>query len=121
MKKKAIVVDDEPSNLKLTITFLKMLGFEVFEFSNPLDVMDVIESINPRVDLLVTDFDMPQMNGAKLIKKIKEKKPKIQTICVSGLDNKAVCDSNGCNIFLMKPLRFKFFKEAVEFLFPPLE
>ncbi len=121
MKKKVILVDDDEQVLKLTATFLKMLGFEVFKFSNPLNVIDFIETINPKIDLLVTDFDMPWVNGGELIGKMREKKPNIKTICISGSSlNKEFCDASGCDIFLSKPFEWKEFNQAVRRLFPSL-
>ena len=117
MRKKVIVVDDEMSIVSLTSSFLRAMGWEVFEFLDPKNVVDVINEINPRVDFLITDFTMPGMNGVELIKIIKEKKPQIKTMCMSGYNKEA---ESGCDEFIFKPFTFKEFKERVDKLFPPL-
>lgn len=119
MKRKAIVVDDELTLARLVAAFLKSMGWEVFEFSHPQDVVNVVNKINPKVDLLITDWAMPQMNGAELIKLVKEKKPHIKAICMSGLKRKEACIENGCNKFLFKPFSLDEFKLAIDALFPP--
>jgi two-component SAPR family response regulator len=118
MRKKVIIVDDEPAMLKLMTNILKTMKFEVFDFSDPRNVLEVIRDINPKVDLLITDYDMPGMTGGELATEIKELRPKMKIICVSGLpENSKNCKA--CNIFIAKPIQIKTLKLAVEQLFPP--
>ncbi|MFZ2975525.1 MAG: response regulator [Candidatus Moraniibacteriota bacterium] len=117
MRKKVIVVDDEMSIVNLVSSFLRTMGWEVFEFSDTNDVIDVVSEINPRVDFLITDFVMPGKNGAELIKIIKEKKPQIKAMCMSGFNKEA---ESGFDEFISKPFTFKEFKAKVDKLFPPL-
>ncbi len=118
-KKKVMLVDDNEQVLTVTTRILSAMGWEVLAFPDPQVAVEIVDKINPKIDLLFTDFNMPRMNGAELIKIIKEKKPNIKTICMSGLDNKKDCDSNGCNIFLSKPVGVSEIQMAVDELFPP--
>lgn len=118
-KLKILVVEEEPAILNFVAIVLRMMENEVFEFSSPQVVMDVMNKINPKVDLLFTDFGMAGMNGDELIRIIKNDKPAIKTICMSGYDEKRVCEESGCNIFLLKPITIEDIKKAVDELFPP--
>ena len=71
--KKILIVDDHPivlNGLKLMIE--SMNTYEVVaSLTNPLLVFDYLKSID--VDLLITDLEMPEMNGIQLIKAVREK------------------------------------------------
>ena len=57
--KKILIVDDSPSHRLLLKTYLK--GFVIIEAENGIEALKVLEDNN--VDLIVCDFEMPEMNG----------------------------------------------------------
>ncbi len=69
-KKKAVVVDDFRSIREIVKKLLEIKEFEVFESANGEEAMKIFDGT--RYDLLITDYDMPLMDGANLVKKLRE-------------------------------------------------
>ena len=69
MKKVILVADDSPSIRKFVSFSLTMQGYEVI---SACDGMEALEKLpNAKVDLVVTDLNMPNMDGFELIKAIR--------------------------------------------------
>jgi CheY-like chemotaxis protein len=63
-----LVVDDEWLSLEYARTLLEELGCEVVTATCGIEALDAL-SVNERIDVLVTDFQMPGMNGLELIER----------------------------------------------------
>lgn len=80
---KIIIVDDIPALSFFIECLLHDAGFSNYQsFDDPKDALEHIKSNKP-VDLIITDFYMPGMNGLELLKKAKEICNQIQGIIVS--------------------------------------
>ncbi len=77
MKKRVLIVDDFETTTYTVGTTLRMQGYEVFKANNGIDALKVLDA--NEIDLLVTDYEMPGMNGAELIEKMRER-PKYKQI-----------------------------------------
>jgi len=76
------VVDDEPI-ITLTLgQILRLQGFEVSCFTNPLKALEAIYSNAP--DLLITDVIMPEMSGIELAIVVREAFPSCTVLLFSG-------------------------------------
>ena len=65
-----MVVDEQEIQRDITIRILKSLeGIETIEAENGMEALQVMEEIRP--DMLITDVQMPEMDGIELLKKIK--------------------------------------------------
>lgn len=109
-----ISVDDEPVNITLIEELAKEMGKEIKlkSFLNPIDALKyVIE--NP-IDIMLTDFMMPNMNGAELIERAKIMRPEMLSVIITGSgDNEAIklqALKAGANDFLTKPLHISEFQ-----------
>lgn len=70
MKKTILVVDDF-ENTRWVIQFtLRKLDCEILQASNGKEAMKFFDGRN--IDLLITDLNMPEMNGIELVKKVRE-------------------------------------------------
>jgi two-component system chemotaxis response regulator CheY len=69
MSKTALIVDDSMSMRQLVAMTIKEAGFDVIEGSNGKEALDKIG--NQKLDLVVTDLNMPIMDGITLIKNIR--------------------------------------------------
>src|SRR2546426_3571046 len=78
------VVDDEPMVGDVVLAILKMGGFQPVFFEDPQAALKALSEANPKPDLLLTDFQMPQMTGRELIQKCKQDQPGLKTILYSG-------------------------------------
>ncbi|MGM0932022.1 MAG: ATP-binding response regulator [Bacteroidota bacterium] len=83
--KKALVVDDEPSQLALTQELVKSLGLTCESSLNGYDALNKLKS--DKFDLVLTDIQMPRMDGLELISQIKED-PKIKNIPVIAISGR---------------------------------
>lgn len=78
---KLLIIDDSIENLKLMVSVFENLrsGIEIFQTNNPLKAFEIAQQTLP--DLIITDWNMPFMNGIELIEQIKES-PKLNNIPV---------------------------------------
>lgn len=70
MRKRILVVDDTPLNLKLAAAFLKRGGWEVAEAIDGMTAMDLLAS-DPEFDALLLDISMPGMSGEELCRAVR--------------------------------------------------
>ncbi len=66
MARVVLVVDDEPSVLHVTVEMLEDLGREVIAATNGFEALEKL-SAEPRVEVLITDVNMPGMDGYELV------------------------------------------------------
>ena len=104
MKKiNVLLVDDMVLVLESTAAFLKR-EFNVYTAGNGKEAWDILQS--QEIDCLVTDANMPTMNGFELLTKIDEKNYDIKTILVNGAyDMSAKGESVGLKVdaYIQKP------------------
>lgn len=69
-KQTFIVVDDDINLLNLTSGVLKQEQHQVYSFSNPIKALETIQNTN--FDFVITDIQMPQIDGFMFLEKLKE-------------------------------------------------
>ncbi len=84
-----LVIDDQPEVLDVITAYLEAAGAEVAATTNPEDVLDALRDDPGNWDLLVTDFDMPDMTGAQLADAAKAIVPGLPIILVTALAGEA--------------------------------
>jgi len=77
-----LVVDDEQAIVSLTANILTEYGYRVFSAHNGLQALQLLEK--EKVDLIITDLIMPQMDGYQLAAEVKRLYPQIRIQLVSG-------------------------------------
>ena len=85
-----LLVDDEPMLLSLFVTALRPLGCEMFESTSVSSAIELCANPEFTVDLVISDFQMPQMNGVQLANILRTQRPKLDFIFVTG--NGEVCE-----------------------------
>ncbi len=92
-----ICIDDDPLILKLlSFQLNKVIEHETTIVECFLDPMEVIENIDSLISnglevlLLLVDYQMPNINGAELIRNIKQKYPELKCIMLSGQANNII-------------------------------
>lgn len=78
-----LVVDDDPLIAMSTSMMVEDLGHEVIEVHSGSDALDVLRS-GQNIDLLLTDFSMPKMNGAQLAEAAKQIRPGLPILIATG-------------------------------------
>ena len=82
-KKTVLLVDDEADIRELYKLVLESAGFTVIAVSNAADALERLTA--HAVDLVITDYQMPEMHGDRLIGVIRKQYPGLPTILASGL------------------------------------
>jgi putative two-component system response regulator len=80
-KPKITIVDDDPQIGHLLTKYLTKKNYVVTSFTSPKQALKHLE--NKPVDLMITDMNMPEMNGLEVIKAVKESNPKLPIILMS--------------------------------------
>jgi len=79
-----LVVEDEPSLLKLTRNTLRAMGHTVFEAGDASEALAISRKTEIVIDLLLTDVIMPGMSGKKLADALLTERPGIGVLYMSG-------------------------------------
>src|SRR5713101_4051548 len=79
-----LLVEDEEGLRALNARGLTSRGFTVIEAGNGVEALEELEKQGGRVDLVVSDVVMPEMDGPTLLKELKKRNPDIKIIFVSG-------------------------------------
>jgi CheY-like chemotaxis protein len=69
-KKIILCVDDNEQDLSILKFMLSTNGYRVVSASNGADAIDIFADLN--VDLVLSDYAMPQMNGSQLVNRLKQ-------------------------------------------------
>jgi len=115
MAKRILVADDERAIVNLAKRALEIKGYQIDFAYNGKDALDIAKSKyqnNESIDLLISDTDMPVMNGHELIKEIKNLDNKIKIMQMSGYGGNV--KSEHADAFLKKPFEIDKFYESVE-------
>ena len=83
-KERILFIDDETIIIELGTDMLTHLGYRVESFQDPLKALSSLKSEPNRYDLVITDFNMPKMNGDVLVQEIEKVKPDLPIILCSG-------------------------------------
>jgi DNA-binding response OmpR family regulator len=68
-----LVVDDAGVVRRLSFRVLSEAGYRVFEAAGALEALEVMEMLHGRIDLVLVDVVMPEVNGVDLVRLIREK------------------------------------------------
>jgi signal transduction histidine kinase/ActR/RegA family two-component response regulator len=79
-----LVVEDEPSILRVTKTMLEQMGYVVLTAGTPAEALRQAEQHGPEIHLLLTDVVMPEMSGPDLAKKLLSLHPHLKALFMSG-------------------------------------
>ncbi|EPY00417.1 response regulator [Magnetospirillum fulvum] len=101
----ALVVEDSASDRAMLVGLLRLYGFAVLEASDGLQGLAVAEAA-PRLDLVVTDYEMPGLDGIQLVRRLRVRHPR-DRLAIIGLSASLGAISaqfikNGANDYLNK-------------------
>lgn len=104
-----LIVDDSGIYRKIIRSFLGTYGFKFLEAKNGPEALEIIKS-TPDLGLVITDYEMPGMDGATLCTKIRDIKTRneLPIIGISSFEDKllsAKIIKSGANDFLPKPFQ----------------
>lgn len=102
-----IVVDDEEAIVDWTRQVLSKLGYDVVAVTDSREALERIKQLPHEIDLVLTDMDMPRMNGLDLSRQIKAIRPDLPIILCTGFSGGLTEDmiqNSGILEILMKPV-----------------
>lgn len=120
MKKRILVVDDEPNLAFLLAENLVDLGpdYEIAVSHSGSEALD-LNTQNP-FDLVITDLMMPEMNGLTLSKRLNEENPSIKLILMTAYGNEEIAlkaKNLGICSYITKPFEMEDMLTAVQTAF----
>ena len=109
---KIMVVDDE-TDLEVLIKqkYRKQIRQKEYEFLFAINGRDALEKLvsNPEVDIILSDINMPEMDGLTLLSELQESSPLIKSVIVSAYGDMAnirTAMNRGAFDFITKPINF---------------
>ncbi|ANV98094.1 two-component system response regulator [Helicobacter enhydrae] len=116
---KLLVVDDSSTMRRIIKNTLQRLGYEdILEAENGVEAWDLLDK-NPSVNVLITDWNMPEMNGLELVKKTRADSrftdiPIIMITTEGGKAEVIIAIKAGVNNYIVKPFTPQVLKEKLE-------
>jgi DNA-binding NtrC family response regulator len=98
-----LVVDDTPPILKLVVAILNSANFNVLEASSGKEAIKVATNHSGKIDLLLSDVQMPLMTGPDLGQALKKLRPDLHVMLMSGLAGGNMLVLNYGWAFIEKP------------------
>src|SRR5438105_10964713 len=120
MAEKILIVDDEP-DLELLINqrFRKQIRDKIYEFEFAANGRIALEKLeqHPTIGLVMTDINMPEMDGLTLLEKMKAIQRPLRAVVVSAygdMQNIRTAMNRGAFDFVTKPVDFNDFELTME-------
>lgn len=117
---KILVADDE-TDLELLIKqkFRRQIREKKYEFSFALNGNEAIRHLtaNPDIEILLSDINMPEVDGLTLLGKLSEVSPLVKTVMVSAygdMENIRTAMNRGAFDFVLKPVNFEDLELTIE-------
>lgn len=109
-----LAIDDNNDFLQLLKDLLEPCGYDVTTAQNPVKALEVFQRDKDKYKLILLDYYMPQLDGAKTFEWLRKISPNIKVIVCSGADElrlRQIQAQHKINGYLHKPFRVK---EALE-------
>jgi len=106
-KKRILVVDDDPTLIKMIKIYFENLGFSISLAGSGVEALKAFDEEPP--DVMILDIRMPGMDGIKVCRKIRLEKGNLKTpiIAITGYHNEKIKKdvmAAGANAYMEKPL-----------------
>jgi len=112
-----LLVDDDPMVIEVGTRLLKILGYEVLEARGGREAIDICRASKDKIDLVILDMIMPDLNGSETYDRMKDIDPGIKVLLTTGysIDGEASeIMERGCDGFLQKPFSINELSEKIE-------
>ncbi len=110
-----VSIDDNENNLFLIESICQDMNLNIKSFSQPLDAL--LYSLQNNIDLIITDYMMPELDGLELIQEFRKQKKNIPIIMITAAGDDEKIHKKafelGVNDFLSKPINSTLFEARV--------
>lgn len=119
MKKRILVVEDFASIRTFVCETLNRKGYDTIGAANSKEAMSILSQANTEINLVLTDYNMPDGTGYELLKKIKGNTatmniPVIFLTTESSPDKMKLAKDAGLSAWVKKPYRAENFFEQIQ-------
>ena len=97
-----LLVEDDDAVRTVVSLFLEEIGYTVYEAATPAVALELARDLSRPIDLVLTDYVMPGMNGRVMMERILELRPQLRCIYASGFSSEHVQLSKEA-YFIQKP------------------
>ena len=121
-EKKLLLVDDDESYLNIVKKILTKMEYAAEVAASSKEALKILEK--EKYPLIITDLDMPGLDGVELCKQIKENDSKSIVYALSGYITEYDTENlekSGFDGYLSKPAKIEVLKQAIEGAFDKLE
>jgi len=112
--KDILLVDDDIDNLNLLSMLLESEGFDVSTASSGIKALETLK--HDKFRMMITDFNMPGINGVELATKVKEQRSDMRIVLATGADLSKIVEAAanaGISELFSKPIEFQRFLAAI--------
>ncbi|MBM3576746.1 MAG: response regulator [Alphaproteobacteria bacterium] len=111
-----LLVEDEDAVRSIGARALSSRGFTVLEATTGMEALEVVDRVDGKIDLIVSDVVMPEMDGPAMFAELRKRGVKAKVIFVSGYAEEAFAKNlpEGDFGFLAKPFSIKQLIETVK-------
>ncbi|MFB3102286.1 MAG: ATP-binding protein, partial [Alphaproteobacteria bacterium] len=90
-----LLVEDEDAVRLFSARALRAKGYKVLEARTGEAALELLGAVDDYIDLMITDVVMPEMDGPTLIKEMRNSRPDLRVICISGYAEETFRDKLG--------------------------
>ncbi|HJQ25776.1 MAG TPA: response regulator [Blastocatellia bacterium] len=120
MERKILVVEDHPDSRDLLAIYLRMQGYTVYTAEDGREGLKLLQLDCP--DLMITDISMPHLDGAELIKRVRQmpecRELPIIVMTAYGNEEEAAARCLGADQAIAKPLDYEVLLHQISELLP---
>ena len=114
--KTILLIDDEEMVIEISEMMLQKLGYKVLKAQDGHEGLQLFETNKTEIDLIISDLEMPEMNGKEVLDKLREIDPQIKVMLSSGAlidtDERSIINE-GFDGFLKKPYNMTTLSEKM--------
>ncbi|MGD9211841.1 MAG: sigma-54 dependent transcriptional regulator [Desulfobacteraceae bacterium] len=110
-----LFVDDDKDILAMVSQYLSMHGYQINTVDNGIDALGLVKETP--VDIVFTDYKMPEFSGLELLAAIKKYKPETEVIIVTGygsMESAIKAMKYGSYDYLQKPFKLEHLKLIID-------
>lgn len=107
---RVLAIDDNEEFRNLITELLRPLGFDVHAVSNPVKALEKFTQEKDKFQLVLLDYYMPQLDGAKTFEWLKKLNPNVKVIIVSGAEElrlRQILAQHPIDGYIRKPFRIQ--------------
>ena len=118
-----LVVEDEPDVRRMAERILTKGGYSVIGTSQGAEAVEICRPGRQKIDLLLTDVIMPEMLGTELVEKVRDLRPELPVLYMSGYSHEVLAPqalaADEGSAFIEKPFNARALQETVRDLLDP--